>query len=60
MRVRDPTNLYEGELSPGADRLSHLIAVATHAPFLSAVMWNRYVRLKHISAQLVGDAVYGS
>lgn len=58
MRVRDPTNIYEGEFLPGADRLSRLIAVVTHAPFLSVVMWNRYVRLKHISAQLVGDAVY--
>ena len=36
------------------DRLSRLIAVATHAPFLSAVMWNRYVRRKHNPAQIVG------
>ena len=42
----------------GADRLSRLIAVATHAPFLSAVMWNRYVRRKHNPAQLVVGAVY--
>ena len=58
MRVRDPTNIYEREFSPGADRLSRLIAVATHAPFLSAVTWNRYVRRKHNPAQIVVGAVY--
>ena len=33
------TGLYEGELSPGADRLSRLISAATPVPFLSAMMF---------------------
>lgn len=39
MRIHDPTRLYDGRMSPGVDRVSRMISVATHAPFLSAVMF---------------------
>lgn len=37
--MRDPTRLYGGELSPGWERLARAISVATHAPFVSAVLF---------------------
>ena len=39
MRLHDPTRLYEGDLSAGAERASRAISVFTHAPFLSAFMF---------------------
>lgn len=37
--MHDPTGLYDGETSPRAGRLARLISVATHAPFVSAVLF---------------------
>lgn len=39
MRIRDPTHLYDGEVSPGAGRVARAVSVITHAPFLSAMMF---------------------
>ena len=39
MRLHDPTRLYEGGLSAGAERASRAVSVVTHAPFLSALMF---------------------
>lgn len=39
MRLHDPTRLYEGDLSAGAERASRAVSVFTHAPFLSALMF---------------------
>lgn len=39
MTLRDPTHLFEGEVSPRAERLARIVSVATHAPFLSAVLF---------------------
>ena len=39
MRIRDPTHLYDGDVSPGAGRVARAVSVITHAPFLSAMMF---------------------
>lgn len=39
MRLHDPTRLYEGEISPGAERFARLVSAVTHAPFVSAVVF---------------------
>lgn len=37
MTIHDPTHLYEGEISPGAEKAARAVSIVTHAPFLAAI-----------------------
>lgn len=37
MTIHDPTHLYEGEISPGTEKVARAISIVTHAPFLAAI-----------------------
>ena len=39
MGLHDPTHLYEGDISPGTEKVAKVISAVSYPPFLSAVVF---------------------